>query len=118
MAWRLQRPQSGGRHMRRRELITLLGGTAGAWPLVARAQKAPIRIGFLASGAATSANSAVQIDAIKQGLRDNGLIEGRDYVLESRFAAGNYQRFPEMARELAQAGARVILVNTIASVRA
>jgi putative tryptophan/tyrosine transport system substrate-binding protein len=104
--------------MRRRELITLLGGTAVAWPLVARAQKAPIRIGFLASGAATSANSAVQIDAIKQGLRDNGLIEGHDYVLESRYPAGNYQRFPEMARELAQAGVRVILVNTIASVRA
>jgi ABC-type uncharacterized transport system substrate-binding protein len=104
--------------MRRRELITLLGGTAVAWPLVARAQKPPIRIGFLASGAAASANSAVQIDAIKQGLRDNGLVDGQDYVLESRFPAGNYERFPEMARELAQAGARVILVNTIASVRA
>jgi putative tryptophan/tyrosine transport system substrate-binding protein len=65
-----------------------------------------------------SANSAAQTDAIKQGLRDNGLIEGQDYVLESRFPAGNYELFPGMARELAQAGARVILVNTIASVRA
>lgn len=52
------------------------------------------------------------------GLRDNGLVEGRDYILEARFSAGNYERFPEMARELAQAGARVILVNTILSVRA
>jgi putative ABC transport system substrate-binding protein len=42
----------------------------------------------------------------------------RDYVLEARFAAGNYARFPEMARELAKAGASVILANTIASVRA
>jgi putative ABC transport system substrate-binding protein len=104
--------------MRRREFITLLGGTAVAWPGVADAQKAPIRIGFLAAGAAASANSAISIDAIKQGLRENGLIEGQDYVLDARFAAGNYERFPEMARELAQAGARVILVNTIASVRA
>jgi putative ABC transport system substrate-binding protein len=45
-------------------------------------------------------------------------IEGRDYVLETRFAAGNYERFPEMARELAQSGARMILALTIASVRA
>jgi putative ABC transport system substrate-binding protein len=104
--------------MRRRELITLLGGAAVAWPRVVSAQKAPVRIGFLASGAAASANSASAIDAIRQGLRDNGLIEGQDYVLDSRFPAGNYARFPDMARELAKAGARVILVNTIASVRA
>ena len=103
--------------MHRRELITLLGGAA-AWPLAAHAQKAPIRLGFLASGAAGSANSTAQIDGIKQGLRDNGLIEGQDYVLDARFPAGNYERFPELARELAKAGARMILVNTIASVRA
>jgi hypothetical protein len=103
--------------MRRREFITLLV-TAAAWPLVARAEKAPIRIGFLASGTAGSLVSASTIDAIKQGLSDNGLFEGRDYVLEARFAAGNYERFPEFARELAQGGARMILANTIASVRA
>jgi putative ABC transport system substrate-binding protein len=104
--------------MRRREIIGLAGVTVSAWPFVARAQKATIRIGFLASGTAASANSGAQIDSIKQGLRDNGLMEGRDYVLVSRFAAGHYERFPQMARELADAGARVILVNTIASVRA
>jgi putative ABC transport system substrate-binding protein len=52
----------------------------------------------------------------KQG--DNGLVEGRDYVLETRFAAGNYERFPEMARELVESGARMMLGLTIASVRA
>ena len=102
----------------RRELTSLLGGAAAAWPVALRAQKAPIRIGFLASGAAGSLVSASTIDAIKQGLSDNGLFEGRDYVLEARFAAGNYERFPVFARELAQAGARAILANTIASVRA
>jgi len=104
--------------MRRRELITLLGGTAAAWPLVLRAQTAPVRIGFLASGAAGSASSAALVNAIKDGLRENGLIEGRDYILETEFAAGDYAQFPEMARKLAQVGARMLLVNTIASVRA
>jgi putative ABC transport system substrate-binding protein len=103
--------------MRRREFIILIGAAAG-WPLAARAQKTPIRVGFMASGAATSVNSAAQVDAIRQGLRANGLISGRDYLLEVRFAAGDYRRFPAMARELAQAGVRVILVSTIASVRA
>jgi hypothetical protein len=103
--------------MKRREFISVVGGAA-AWPRLAHAQKAPISIGFLAAGAAGSANSTVQIGAIKQGLRDNGLIDGQDFALESRFAAGDYERFPGLARELAQAGARVILVNTIASVRA
>ncbi len=107
-----------GEGMRRREMITALGGTAVAWPLGTHAQAAPVRLGFLASGAAGSSNSAAQIDALKEGLRENGLMEGRDYILETHFAAGDYGQFPEMARKLAQAGARVILVNTIASVRA
>lgn len=104
--------------MKRRHFMGILGGAAIAWPVVSRAQKAPVRIGFLVSGAAASPSSAAQINAINQGLRDNGLIAGRDFVIDARFAAGNYARFPEMARELAQAGARVILANTIASVRA
>src|ERR1700761_6836069 len=104
--------------MQRREFMTLVGGATAAWPLGALAQTAPVRIGFLASGAAGSPNSADQVDAIKQGLRENGLVEGRDYILDAHFAAGDYELFPEMARKLAQAGARVILVNTIASTRA
>ena len=104
--------------MRRRKFLSLVGGAAAAWSLAANAQKQPIRLGFLASGTAGSANSAVQIGAIKKGLGDNGLIDGRDYVLETRFAAGNYAQFPQMARELAESGARLILGLTIASVRA
>lgn len=104
--------------MRRREFIGLISSCAAAWPLESLAQKAPVRIGLLGSGAANSAASATQITAFKDGLRDNGLIDGRDYVLEARFAAGNYERFPAMARELAQARVSVIMANTIASVRA
>jgi putative ABC transport system substrate-binding protein len=104
--------------MRRRHFLALLAGTAATWRSAALAQATPARIGFLASGAAASINSAFQITTIKRGLADNGLVDGRDYILEPRFSGGRYEEFPQMARELAQAGARVILVNTIASVRA
>jgi putative ABC transport system substrate-binding protein len=104
--------------MERRKFITLIGGTAVAWPHLASAQNAPARIGFMAAGASGSPNSLMHLTAIKEGLRNNGMVDGRDYFLEARFAAGHYERFPDMARELAQTGARVILTNTILSVRA
>jgi putative tryptophan/tyrosine transport system substrate-binding protein len=105
--------------MRRREFLCLLGGSAaGAWSSLSIAQKVPKRIGLLGSGAATSVITASQVATIKEGLRNNGLIDGRDYVLDARFAAGRYERFSELARELAEAGSAVILTNTIASVRA
>jgi putative ABC transport system substrate-binding protein len=84
--------------MRRRDFIQGIAGSAVAWPLAVRAQKPPVRIGYLASGSGTSpigasgsGTSPIGIDrvaAIKEGLRDQGLIEGRDYLLETRFAAG------------------------------
>lgn len=103
--------------MRRREFVTLLSGAA-MWPLAASAQKAPARIGWLSSGSATSAVGVANLALIKDGLRDNGLIEQRDYVLEARYAEGRYERFPELARELVQARVTIIVTNTIASVRA
>jgi putative tryptophan/tyrosine transport system substrate-binding protein len=104
--------------MRRRVFTTLLGGTAMAWPLVARAQKGPVRIGVLFAGGASSLGTKARISWLIEGLRGNGMTEGSDYRLETRFAAGRYERFPDLAAELAQAGARVILCNTIAAVRA
>jgi putative ABC transport system substrate-binding protein len=104
--------------MQRRHFLAALGSAAATWPYAARAQKAPARIGILANGAAASLNSAYQIRTIKRGLEDNGLVEGRDYIFEPRFAAGRDERFPQLALELAQAGAAVILANTIPAVRA
>jgi putative tryptophan/tyrosine transport system substrate-binding protein len=105
--------------MKRRAFIALAGG-AVVWPFAAHAQqaKAPARLGFLSAGSTASRTSASQIADIKEGLRQSGMIDGRDYVLEVRYAAGHYERFPDLARDLAQAGASVILVNTIAAVRA
>jgi putative tryptophan/tyrosine transport system substrate-binding protein len=109
--------------MRRREFLgalggAALGGSALGWPCKTRAQKPPVRIGFLASGAAASINSAFQIKTIERGLESNGLVEGRDYIFEPRFSGGRDEQFREMAQELAQAGVSMILANTIASVRA
>ena len=73
--------RSLGTSMKRREFITVLG-VATAWPFAARAQKRPASIGFLGAGAADT--SAHLMKAVKQGLRENGLVEGKDYVLEPR----------------------------------
>jgi putative tryptophan/tyrosine transport system substrate-binding protein len=101
---------------RRRFLLTSLAGAVAA-PFAAEAQqRKPARIALLGSGAAES--SGVFVDALKQGLRDNGLVEMRDYVLDVRWAEGNYARFPVLASEVVAANPAVILVTTIAAVRA
>jgi putative ABC transport system substrate-binding protein len=102
--------------MRRREFIALIGGATAAWPLAARGQQKSVSIGFLGAGAAET--SVPLIEALKQGLRENGLIEGKDYVLELRWAEGHYERFPAFARELADRGSRIIMVTTVAAARA
>jgi putative ABC transport system substrate-binding protein len=103
---------------RRREFMTLIGGAA-AWPLDAHAaQKPPVRIGFLYAGTRGSATASSSLTAIGKGLSDNGLTEGRDYVLEARYAEGHYERFPDLALDLANIGASLILGSTIAAVRA
>src|SRR6266550_1093938 len=102
--------------MRRREFITLVG-SAVTWPLAASAQQ-PARpvIGFLVSGSADS--FAIFVDAFKQGMLDNGMVEGRDYVLDLRFADGDYCRFPTLAAEVAQRKPAAIVVTTISAARA
>ena len=104
--------------MQRRKFMKLVGTSIAALPLAALAQKAPVRIGLLASGSPTSLYTVNLIKAIKQGLFDSGLVEGRDYSLQPRYAEGDYERFPALAKELAQTGITIILAHTIASVRA
>ena len=74
--------------MRRRTFITLVG-SAVAWTLTARAQQ-PARpmIGFLVSGSSDS--FAIFVDAFKQGMLDNGMVEDRDYLL--KIATGYVER--------------------------
>ena len=102
-------------HLKRREFITLLG-SAAVWPRVASAQFKPAIIGVLGSGSAQS--SAFLIDAIREGMNENGLAEGRDYVLDVRWAEGDYTRFAALAFELLERKSSVIIVTTIAAARA
>jgi len=103
--------------MRRREFITLFGGGAAAWSLAAHAESKTVAlVGLLGSGFARS--SAIFIDAFREGMRDNGLIEERNYVLDVRWAEDDYKRFATLASELAQRRPNIIVVTTIAAGRA
>jgi putative ABC transport system substrate-binding protein len=105
--------------MRRREFIGLVGGAA-AWPLVARAQqpaKVP-RIGYLAPGSA-SAGLLARDEAFRQGLQELGYVDGRNIVIEYRYADGQFDRLPRLAAELIQLKVDVIVaVVTQASLAA
>src|SRR3979411_1004287 len=96
--------------MRRREFITLLGGAAAAWPLAAHAQqpaKVP-RIGYLSPGSA-SAGLLSRDEAFRQGLRDLGYVEGRNIVIEDRFAEAKFDRLAGLAAELVRLEVDVIV---------
>jgi len=67
--------------MRRREFLGVMGAAASAWPIAAASQAAPPRIGVLFAGAEGSPESKATFAEISEGLRDVGLIEGRDYVI-------------------------------------
>jgi putative ABC transport system substrate-binding protein len=83
----------------RRELLVALGGTAAAWPVVARAQQPAkvARIGYLGIGPAAA--SAIWIEALRAGLRELGYVEGKNFVIEFRWAE-TVDQLPELAAEL------------------
>jgi len=86
--------------MRRRELITLLGGAATAWPLAARAQQpATMRVVGLLVGQPSAAGTD-QLAAFRQGLAEAGFVEGRNLAIVHRSAEGNSGRLPALAAEL------------------
>jgi putative ABC transport system substrate-binding protein len=95
--------------MRRREFITVLGGTAAAWPLAANAQQPGKRptIGFL--GAATASAWRPWTAVFVQRLGELGWIEGRTVAIEYRWAEGRPERYAEIAAEFVRRKVDVVV---------
>jgi putative ABC transport system substrate-binding protein len=96
--------------MRRREFVALIGAAA-VWPLAARAQQTTGRVAHIAYLGALSPSTLDprQIEAFKEGLRENGLIEGRNITVEYVWADGRQDRLQELAEDLARRNLDVIV---------
>ena len=96
--------------MRRREFITLLGSTALAWPLAARAQQAKLpTVGFLGTSRPLELNK--EVTAFAQRLNELGWIEGRTVAIEYRWAEGQRERYADIAAEFVRLKVNVIVTT-------
>src|SRR5216684_4492910 len=91
-------PRSWGRHMRRREFITLLGSGAVACPLAARAQQPTptvpqVRVGILSASPPTPA----MLNAFREGMRERGYTEGQNLSIDVRWPQGTFEQDPAIA---------------------
>jgi ABC-type uncharacterized transport system substrate-binding protein len=91
--------------VKRRTFIAGLGGAAAAWPVVARAQQAPMPvIGFLRS-------TPLAVTAFGQGLKEAGFVDGQNVAIAYRYADNQVDRLPALVAELIRLRAAVIVVN-------
>jgi putative ABC transport system substrate-binding protein len=92
----------------RRELLAALGGAVVAWPLAARAQQAAMPvIGYLNSGSPES--DTPRLTGLRRGLNETGYVEGRNVVVEYRWAGNQADRLPALAADLVRLRVAVIV---------
>jgi putative ABC transport system substrate-binding protein len=95
--------------VRRREFITLVGGAAAAWPVVARAQQEMPVVGFVRS--TSLATSAPFASAFRQGLKETGFNEGQNVAIEYRYGDNQDDRLPVLVAELIRRPVALLAAN-------
>jgi len=105
-------------NMKRRHFIKLVGGMAMACPFVLHAQPLArvARIGFL--GSASASGSAKSVEALRTGLRDLGYVEGKNIVIEFRWAEGRYDRLSALVTDLIRLKVDLIVTHGTPGTRA
>ena len=103
--------------MKRREFITLVGGAAAAWPLAARGQQSGLPVvGYLNLGSPES--DASRLTGLRRGLNQSGYIEGRNFVIEYRWAGNQAGQLSALAADLVKVGVNVIVAAGVLPARA
>ena len=102
--------------MKRRAFITLVGGAAAAWPMVARAQQTVPVVGFLRSTSLTPFESLPA--AFSQGLKQAGFVEGQNVTVEYRYADNQGDRLSALLADLIRKPVVVIVANNVAALAA
>ena len=100
--------------MNRRAFITLLGGVAAAWPLAARGQQAAVPVVGLLRSTVASGFEHVEA-ALRQGLNEEGFIEGRNVVIEYRHADNQHDLLPGLTSDLVRREVAAIVANSAAA---
>ena len=95
--------------MRRREFLFALGSAVAVWPRVARTQQGIHRIGFLANDPTIPMQAAGK--AFLEGLQEHGFVEGKNIIIERRFAQGDSERSSELATELIKLGVELFVAS-------
>src|SRR5260370_42266400 len=101
--------------MKRREFITLFGGSAAAWPLAAWAQQPAMPVvGFLRS--TPSERFQNRVVALGQGLKEEGFVEGQNAVVDYRYADNQIDRLPALVADLIHRPVAVIVGDNISAI--